>query len=544
MAPALPYTYFSCPCVDTSAPASRGHGEGHAASAEDAEKDDERTFDPRAPRSNYSLYPLEHLLYCEDCHQIRCPRCVLDEIVCWFCPSCLFEVASSTVKSDGNRCTRSCYQCPVCTSPLMVNAMGSSEDGATQEGPYILGCPYCDWSSLDVGMNFHKPNNITGQLADLRKGSSRLQNSVKQDEDDTDTEITSMDPAKQFANLKSFYISQLAEPSSAGPSLDLPSSYAYGSPGNLSRIMGLYTGVGYGPKKQQSKPGMMREAYGMEEGCRVLGNDDDEVIERIKDLGWDETTSLSQRTGVNGHAKFLSDVYPVATLLRTKRSKRCRACRHILVKPESKVQSTRFRIRLVAANYVPAITLSPLSVTTLPSSMTPGKPTQTLLTFRNPLFDTITVTLATPTLTPGRIASAVTILCPQFTVGANTDVWDEALGSGGSKEKRRTKAETSEGHQAEAGKVWERGRNWTSVVVEVKPGYLSQEAGDEDEDDDICEIPVFVRVEYETEGGPDADDKGGGKRDTKGEREKRELAYWCVLGVGRIAGGKRDGSVG
>ena len=101
MAEFKPYTYFQCPCTDTSVPV-REVGGVNSASLEETDED-ERTFDPRAPRANYSLYPLEHLLYCEDCHQIRCPRCVLDEIVCWYCPNCLFEVPSSSVKSEGNR---------------------------------------------------------------------------------------------------------------------------------------------------------------------------------------------------------------------------------------------------------------------------------------------------------------------------------------------------------------------------------------------------------------------------------------------------------
>lgn len=96
-----PYTYFQCPCTDTSIP-TRRLGEDNPTTEEENDED-ERTFDPRAPRANYSLYPLEHLLYCEDCHQIRCPRCVLDEIVTWYCPNCLFEVPSSTVKTEGNR---------------------------------------------------------------------------------------------------------------------------------------------------------------------------------------------------------------------------------------------------------------------------------------------------------------------------------------------------------------------------------------------------------------------------------------------------------
>jgi dynactin-4 len=181
------------------------------------------------------------------------------------------------------------------------------------------------------------------------------------------------------------------------------------------------------------------------------------------------------------------------------------------------------------------------------------KPVQFLLTFKNPLFESVKVNLATPAKTPGRFASKVTVLCPQFEVHANTDAWEEALredgGKGGEREKRRTKAEASEGqHQAEAGKVWERGRNWVSVVVEVVPASLrvdgpafmkSEEQQKDDgplrEDEDVLEIPVFVRVEWEADA---ADHEGGAvaaSSKDKEVREKKELAYWCVLGIGRIA---------
>lgn len=101
-----PYTYIQCPCHDSTsqvrpaddAPSPTSQG----GSAED-EDDDGAAFDPRAPRSNYSLYPLEYLLYCDVCHQIRCPRCVFEEIVNVYCPNCLFEVASSSLKTEGNR---------------------------------------------------------------------------------------------------------------------------------------------------------------------------------------------------------------------------------------------------------------------------------------------------------------------------------------------------------------------------------------------------------------------------------------------------------
>jgi dynactin-4 len=191
------------------------------------------------------------------------------------------------------------------------------------------------------------------------------------------------------------------------------------------------------------------------------------------------------------------------------------------------------------------------------NKLQPGNTYQFLLTLTNPLFDSIRVTLATPTVTPGRIQTRVTILCPRFEVGANTDVWDEALNSS-TLQKRKSLMpgastdQTDGTRQVEAGKIWDKGRNWSSVVVEVVPGILpgtvgylppvvvgdgkgkgKGKGGDLEPDEEACEIPVFVRLEYDAEAAGD-----GGERSTMlktGEgKERREVAFWCVLGVGRI----------
>ena len=101
MAQPFPYTYYSCDCYDSTVGGPPSKRVSQPSPTE--EEEDERTFDPRNPRASYSLYPLDHLLYCEDCRQIRCPRCVIEETLNWFCPSCLFEVPSSMIKSEGNR---------------------------------------------------------------------------------------------------------------------------------------------------------------------------------------------------------------------------------------------------------------------------------------------------------------------------------------------------------------------------------------------------------------------------------------------------------
>ena len=60
-------------------------------------------LDAYSPRTVFSTFALSKLYFCEDCHQIRCPRCVQEEIVCYYCPNCLFEVPTASVKSERNR---------------------------------------------------------------------------------------------------------------------------------------------------------------------------------------------------------------------------------------------------------------------------------------------------------------------------------------------------------------------------------------------------------------------------------------------------------
>ena len=197
----------------------------------------------------------------------------------------------------------------------------------------------------------------------------------------------------------------------------------------------------------------------------------------------------------------------------------------------------------------------------------PHCPHQWVLTLKNYLFDSVKVSLGTPAVTPGRLGHRVTVLCPQFEVGANSDIWDDALGDN----KRASVAASGprgDAGVAEAGKVYDKGRNWTSVVLEVVPvaarrtqpalvastgnelgaGGVGNEASEqheqededeESEDDDVLEIPIRVRLEWRQSDVEGVEE--GKKKTTKVNEEgevvdeaKRELAYWMVLGIGRV----------
>jgi dynactin 4 len=464
---------------------------------------------------------------------------------------------------------------------------------------------------LDIGIKLDKATNITGQIQRIRNGgiivptpkeretqadrllrstSTSREEGIDSTIEETPDPTPDIPPSEDdlFAKLNTFYKSQLVDSSDfSGGSLH---DINYSSPSSISRLLHLY---GPGKKAKRTKPKPMREALSVGEGLQVFDtSSEDEIIKRLQEEGWDSTTSPSQRRFQERHPpRFTSDLRPVATLLRTKRSKRCKTCRTLLARPEPKVSSNRYKLRVLALNNIPKVSIRsltsslPITASThplvAPSSQTttqgfdytklqPLMPYQFLLTLTNPLFDSIRVTLATPAVTPGRVQTRVTILCPQFEVGANTDVWDEALNSSAMQKRKSLMPGSSLGEedktkQPEAGKLWDKGRNWSSVIVEVVPGtppggagYIppittpsfgttlsqTQEGGKGKEkgslellpDEDSCEIPIFVRLEYDAE----AAGGGGEERSTAlktGEgKERREVAFWCVLGVGQIVG--------
>lgn len=462
------------------------------------------------------------------------------------------------------------------------NLLAADNAAAPPGGPYALNCSYCHWSSTEVGIKFDKPNGIYAQLQRIRNGgkvraspkerqSSRRKDSSAGDSSSvvptlathkeassspptsTSPPPTELDTESHFANLKSFYQSQLSAANPGTPGLTGLGDLGFSSPGSLSRIMSLYTTGNLYDKKAKARAAVMREALDAEEGLRVAELDDRAAVAQLRHGGWDATASAVQQAaqapnivepapqpghGAGGSGRFLADMRPIPCLLRTKRSKRCPICRHIISKPESKIASTRFRIRLVAGSYIPSISIRPLQASSsAPSLLAPLKPVQYLLTFKNPIFETVKVTLATPATTPGRFASKVTVLCPQFEIDANTDVWDEALKDGDKDRRRRGDEAGGAGghHQPEAGKIWQRGRNWVSIVVEVVPASLSLDAlalmksaerdvdlGPLGEDEDVLEIPMFVRVEWDAD--PSNDDVGTAPGKDRDAKEKRELA--------------------
>ncbi|KAF2860801.1 dynactin p62 [Piedraia hortae CBS 480.64] len=511
---AFPYTHYTCPCGD--------------------EEGEEARFSP------HGLYPLETLLFCDECDAIRCPRCWAEEVLCWYCPTCLFEVPSPSIKGEGNRCPRSCYNCPICAVSLVVTTLPPKHDtgllkpSATPEEAYTLQCQCCDWSSVDVGIKLNKPARITEQLSKQRYAKrTKASEENRRDVDQT------------FDCLAKFYHKQLSETEPISAYTDSP----YGSPAALAKLLNFYGGVTLpGFKKKKVGQGI-REAREPAEGFWAIGKDDEALLDNIRALNWDDKTTAEQRDSapVNHNARLIEDLWPTAQQLRTRKGKRCKTCRQYLAKPDVKKLGTKYKVRLLAQSHIPRLTMRPLHgsdgqiggpfrlrpTEPTPPELSPGQTKSYILTIHNPIFETIKVTLGTPSITPGPISSRVTILCPSFTVGPAGDAWEEALHSSAGPwiaEDGRKRAQpsissislTSTGEkQPEAGKVWDRKRNATSVIAEIVVPLALTGGG---KATGLLEVPFYVRAEWdETE-----------TKDKEKEKCKREVAFWCLVVLGQV----------
>lgn len=109
-------------------------------------------------------------------------------------------------------------------------------------------------------------------------------------------------------------------------------------------------------------------------------------------------------------------------------SVRCATCRHILIKPEQKSQSVRYKIKLMASNYLPLLDASLTSTANAPPRLTQGRSFPFSITIANPLYDSIQVRFQpyNPATYPNisRPSFHVTLPQGQLSVAAFAEAWE------------------------------------------------------------------------------------------------------------------------
>ncbi|KAK9767460.1 hypothetical protein K7432_002728 [Basidiobolus ranarum] len=345
----------------------------------------EFTFDSHS--TDLITLPVSKLYYCEQCEAVKCTRCLQEEIVSYYCPNCLFEVPTASVKYEKNRCARNCFECPVCENTLSVVSNESGPPTSPSTTPsgngYYLACGVCRWDSREIQLTFEKPTGLAIAMQ-------------KYEDENPDVQ--------EFENLKEHFekIVRVNQPTFAS----LPTS--------LLSIPGV-PGYNKSHLNQLNQPALPVQIY---ESQVRLPNEKSQVEELLNLTEANSISTLKQRLKqLNNQTYDIGKLRPQRIHLRTKRSKRCKTCRQILIKPDQKANSTRFKIKFTAIHYIPIITITKQPV------LRANVPTQIHLKFTNPLYATIEVTLATALNTHDNEAQ-ISVLAPQFSVDAYRDVWE------------------------------------------------------------------------------------------------------------------------
>ncbi|KAJ7263174.1 dynactin subunit 4 [Mycena haematopus] len=431
---------------------------------------------PHLPSSSYSFHPLHTLFFCEECDAIRCNRCVSVEVSGYYCPNCLFEVPSASVRAEKNRtrCARNCFMCPNCRNTLSVVPSDPPDPGdgrlaipisTVGEPPFFLYCNHCRWDSAEVGITFEKP---TGLAAQLQKFEDSAPDSLEFErlKEHFEPVIRASSLSSSTANAPA------AHPSSAAHSHNVRSNsitaaasaaLARDIPGvskhNPLARSGRGGGSGRDRTTNQDEMPEYRSRVDIAAASKLGTGGGEADVEYMRHLETvSEVANLEQRW-INSWATSLQTEHlkPLRIPLHSKRSKRCPACAHILIKPEQKAQSVRYKIKLVASNYLPAITaalpLQPhdeVAKRTLgkstaaaddergPTGIHAGKTYPFQLALTNPLYDPIQVRLTVQrvhALSSGRGSPekvrrppfAVSLPSSTFPIAAYAEAWEYDL---------------------------------------------------------------------------------------------------------------------
>ncbi|KAH7914243.1 dynactin p62 family-domain-containing protein [Hygrophoropsis aurantiaca] len=412
---------------------------------------------PHMPSSSASFHPLHSLFFCEECDAVRCNRCVSVEVSGYYCPNCLFEVPSASVRAEKNRCARNCFSCPICRTTLSVVASdppneddlpGPASISTVGEPPFFLYCNHCRWDSAEVGITFEKPTGLAAQLQKFEDSAAEsLEFERLKEHFEPFLRTSSLSSSSHMPSLAShsLHTSSVTAAASAALARDIPGVSKY-NPHTRSRA---------GRDRTVNKDEMPEYKSRVEMGLfNQLGSGGDEgdvdFMTHIETAS--EVAKLEQRWG-NSWVSSLktSDLRPLRIPLHSKVSKRCPTCRHILIKPEQKAQSVRYKIKLVAANYLPAITVAlphthdvsrriqsktPASTEDKQTIIMAGKSYPFHLALTNPLYDPIQVrlsvqrmhvTAATDGTAPDkarRTPFAVSLPTSPFPVAAFAEAWE------------------------------------------------------------------------------------------------------------------------
>lgn len=259
-------------------------------------------------------------------------------------------------------------------TPITISAVG--------EPPFFLYCNHCRWDSVDAGITFDKPTGLALQLQKTEDSAPEILELEKL-KDYFEPALRQAQAQQQLHASSVSHLNPIQAAASSALSRDIP-SFKYSS--------GRRPGAGTSSSRRGVPPAMPSPGTGQQDiddpateyKPRIWmsaggGVGHDAEVEWLANLGSQgadgarssqpatpishtgEVASLSQRLHATQfswaptHSLRTVDLKPTRVPLRSKKSKRCPKCTHILIKPELKAQSTKWKIKLVAGNYLPGV---------------------------------------------------------------------------------------------------------------------------------------------------------------------------------------------
>lgn len=504
--------------------------------------------------SNAEFHPLTSLYFCEECDAVRCPRCVALEVSGYYCPNCLFEVPSASVRGEKNRCARNCFQCPHCHNTLSVvpSDPPEREPGSRMpivinpvgEPPFILYCSFCRWDSEEVGISFEKPTGLALQL-------QRFEDSAPE--------------TLEFDRLKDHF-EPLIRASGSGHTGHTPNARhnpitAAASHALAREVPGvskhqLSKGAG---RSSKSKPRVdpwdnyvaRSPASGGDAAVGASGGPADvewmRNLDYIEDVApvearWDASWSSNMRA---------SSLTPLRIPLHSKMSVRCAVCRHILIKPEQKSQSVRYKIKLMASNYLPSLEASLSSATNLSPRLAQGRTSPFSITITNPLYDSIQVRFQpyNPSTYPNVSRPSFHVTLPQafLSVAAFAEAWEYDEDDEDNMEQDQMVLDALEGGAglADAVKVGtdgrthsatSRGKSGTIGVLEKRANMIrigGEVAVSRDGSGDV-KFTMLVTYQYRAE--EPTEEQAHGHVDRGSASQVKSFSFLTMVNLGAISG--------
>lgn len=89
-----------------------------------------------------NLHPLPDLYFCPKCHHMQCNSCSIVSVEAKYCPNCMTDY---TENAGTTRCTKNCFECPKCTSPLSVSAKDETLHGIPGK-VFSFACVFCAYT--------------------------------------------------------------------------------------------------------------------------------------------------------------------------------------------------------------------------------------------------------------------------------------------------------------------------------------------------------------------------------------------------------------